>query len=219
MRNYIDLSLYLVTDQQMLHGHTLPELVKKAVENGVTTVQLREKEASAGAFIKMAIDLKKVLDPLNIPLIINDRVDVALATDASGVHLGQNDMPVSIARKLLGPEKIIGLSVETPEDLETVESLKPDYLGVSPVFRTPTKTDTINEWGLTGLKMISERVDFPLVAIGGISGENARSVMEHGADGLAVVSAICASEDPGRAAAELRMTIDKVKSAGRGSGG
>lgn len=210
MRN-IDLSFYLVTDREMLQGHSLPELVKTAAENGVTTVQLREKEASTRAFIQLAIDMKKVLDPLNIPLIINDRVDVTLATDASGVHLGQNDMPVSIARNLLGPEKIIGLSVETWDDLNTVDALKPDYLGVSPVFSTSTKKNTINEWGLKGLKMISEQMDYPLVAIGGINAENARSVMEHGADGLAVVSAICASETPGQAAAALRKEIDLMK--------
>lgn len=210
MRN-IDLSLYLVTDRDMLRGYTLPELVKTAVEKGVTTVQLREKDASTREFIQLAIDLKKVLDPLNIPLIINDRVDVALATDASGVHLGQDDMPVSIARNLLGPDKIIGLSVETREDLETVDALNPDYLGVSPIFNTPTKTDTINEWGLDGLKVVSEQTDFPLVAIGGINAENAQTVMKHGADGLAVVSAICASEDPGQAAAALRKQIDLVK--------
>ncbi|WP_340104543.1 thiamine phosphate synthase [Rhodohalobacter sp. 8-1] len=209
MRN-IDLSLYLVTDRDMLRGYALPELVKTAVENGVTTVQLREKDASTREFIQLAVDLKKVLDPLNIPLIINDRVDVALATDASGVHLGQNDMPVSIARNLLGPDKIIGLSVETREDLETVDALNPDYLGVSPIFSTPTKTDTINEWELDGLRLVSEKTDFPLVAIGGINAENAQNVMDHGADGLAVVSAICASEDPGQAAALLRKEIDLV---------
>lgn len=210
MRN-IDLSLYLVTDRKMLKGFSLPKLVEEAVENGVTVVQLREKNASTREFIELATNLKKVLDPLNIPLIINDRVDVALATNASGVHLGQNDMPVSIARNLLGPKKIIGLSVETREDLETVDALNPDYLGVSPVFSTPTKTDTINEWGLNGLKFISEQMDYSVVAIGGIGQENARSIMEHGADGIAVVSAICATEDPGQAAAALRKQVDLVK--------
>lgn len=207
----IDLSLYLVTDRGMLQGYSLQELVRTAVKNGVSVVQLREKETSTRQFINLAIELKKVLDPLHIPLIINDRVDVALATDASGVHLGQNDMPVSIARNLLGPEKIIGLSVETREDLKTVDALNPDYLGVSPVFSTPTKTDTINEWGLEGLMKISEQTDYPLVAIGGINADNAKTVIEHGADGLAVVSAICASGDPGEAAAFLRKQIDLAR--------
>lgn len=210
MRNFIDLSFYLVTNREMLKDIRLPELVESAVQNGVTVVQLREKKASTREFVELAIELKKVLDPLNIPLIINDRVDVALATDASGVHLGQNDMPVSIARKLLGKDKVIGLSVETEADLDTLHALKPDYLGVSPIFNTPTKTDTVQEWGLDGLKSVSQRVDYPLVAIGGINIENARSMIEHGADGIAVVSAICASEDPGRSTAELRDKIDKV---------
>ena len=212
MRN-IDLSLYLVTDREMLTGFSLTELVEESVHNGVTVVQLREKKASTREFLQLAIDLKKVLDPLNIPLIINDRVDVALAADASGVHLGQNDMPVSIARKLLGKDKVIGLSVETEADLESLNALKPDYLGVSPIFSTPTKTDTVREWGLEGLKSVSQRVDYPLVAIGGIKIENARSMIEHGADGIAVVSAICASENPGEAAAKLSRQINVVKEA------
>ncbi|REL39004.1 thiamine phosphate synthase [Rhodohalobacter sp. SW132] len=205
-----DLSLYLVTDREMMKENSLPELVQIAAENGVTTVQLREKNASTREFIRLGFELKKVLDPLHIPLIINDRVDVALAVDAAGVHLGQNDMPVSIARNLLGRDKIIGLSVETEEDLETVDALQPDYLGVSPIYSTPTKTDTKREWGLTGLKMISERTSYPLVAIGGINIGNAQSILKNGADGLAVVSAICASEDPGCATAELRKQIDAI---------
>lgn len=212
MRN-IDISLYLVTNRSMLMNRSLPELVHEAVENGVTAVQLREKECSTREFIRLAIDLKKILDPLHVPLIINDRVDVAMAADASGVHLGQNDMPVSIARKLLGDDKIIGLSVETENDLFNADALDVDYLGVSPIFKTPTKTDTINEWGLEGLRKISEMTNYKLVAIGGVNKENAKSVMENGADGIAVVSAICASPDPGRSAATLRKAVDSVKQA------
>lgn len=212
MRN-IDISLYLVTNRSMLMNGNLPELVHEAVENGVTAVQLREKECSTREFIRLAIDLKKILDPLHVPLIINDRVDVAMAADASGVHLGQNDMPVSIARKLLGDDKIIGLSVETENDLFNADALDVDYLGVSPIFKTPTKTDTINEWGLEGLRKISEMTNYKLVAIGGVNKENAKSVMENGADGIAVVSAICASPDPGRSAATLRKAVDSVKQA------
>jgi thiamine-phosphate pyrophosphorylase len=207
----IDVSLYLVTDRGMLNNLTLPELVKRAVKNGVTAVQLREKECSTREFIQLALDLKKILDPQNIPLIINDRLDVTLAVDASGVHLGQNDMPVSMARKLLGDKKVIGLSVETEKDLENVDALDVDYLGVSPIFKTPTKRDTIDEWGLEGLKMIAGMTDYKLAAIGGINRGNAGEVLKHGADGIAVVSAICAAEKPGRAAAELREIVDAVK--------
>lgn len=212
MRN-IDVSLYLVTDRNMITNRTLPDLVHEAVKNGVTAVQLREKKCSIREFILQAIDLKKLLDPLHVPLIINDRVDVALAADASGVHLGQNDMPVSIARKLLGNDKVIGLSVETENDMINANALDVDYLGISPIFKTPTKTDTVSEWGLNGLRKISELSDYDLVAIGGINEENAVSVMENGADGIAVVSAICASDDPGRAASTLRKAVDSVEKA------
>lgn len=206
-----DFSLYLVTDRRMLpNGLHLPEVVKTAAQNGVTAVQLREKECNTKEFILLAIQLKKVLDPLNIPLIINDRVDIAMAVDASGVHLGQQDMPVSIARKLLGNDKIIGLSVETEEDVANSKCLKIDYLGISPIFKTPTKTDTLGEWGLEGLKKTAIQTDYKLIAIGGINMENARDVIIHGADGIAVVSAICAAEDPGKATAQLREIIDSV---------
>jgi thiamine-phosphate pyrophosphorylase len=211
MRN-IDLSLYLVTDRDMIKNSTLPALVHHAVENGVTAVQLREKEIDTRLFIRLALDLKKILDPLQIPLIINDRVDVALAVDASGVHLGQHDMPVSIARNLLGDDKIIGLSVESEKDVENADALSADYLGVSPIFSTPTKTDTVIEWGLDGLQKIKSMTDYPLVAIGGINSENATRVLKHGADGIAVVSAICAAENPGKASKQLRELIDSVKS-------
>jgi len=207
----MDLSLYLVTDRGMLSDISLPELVQQAVENGVTAVQLREKETPTREFIQIALELKKILDPINVPLIINDRVDIALAVGASGVHLGQHDMPVSIVRKLLDDEKIIGLSVETEHDVENAKSLDVDYLGVSPIFKTPTKTDTISEWGLDGLRKVAEISSYPLVTIGGIHPENAEQVMQCGADGIAVVSAICAAQNPGKAAAQLREAIDKVE--------
>ncbi len=207
----IDVSLYLVTDRGMLNNLSLTELVKSAVDNGATAVQLREKECSTREFIQLALDLKKILDPENIPLIINDRVDVALAAHTSGVHLGQNDMPVSMARKLLGDEKVIGLSVETEKDLDNVDALDVDYLGVSPIFKTPTKRDTMDEWGLEGLKLVAGKTDYKLVAIGGINRDNAGEVLQHGAEGIAVVSAICAAEKPGKAAAELREIVDSVR--------
>lgn len=206
----IDLSLYLVTDRSMLRDYTIPDVVRQAAENGVTAVQLREKKSPTSEFIQLALDLKKILDPLHIPLIINDRVDVALAVDASGVHLGQHDMPVSLARNLLGDDKIIGLSVESEVDVENADALDVDYLGVSPIFQTPTKTDTVTEWGLEGLKKVSLTSRYPLVAIGGINHENAERVMQNGADGVAVVSAICTSENPGRAASALRNAVEKA---------
>lgn len=153
MRKDIDLSLYLVTDRDLSLERTLEEVVTEAVAGGVTIVQLREKGASTGEFVELARRLMGVLKPIGIPLIINDRVDVALAVDADGVHIGQSDMTYADARRLLGPEKIIGLSVESFEDIEAANALDVDYIGISPVYGTPTKKDTAKPFGLEGLQI------------------------------------------------------------------
>ncbi|MBQ1936297.1 MAG: thiamine phosphate synthase, partial [Bacteroidales bacterium] len=142
MRKNVDLSLYLVTDRDLSLGRSLEEVVSEAVAGGVTVVQLREKDASTGEFVELARRMMDMLNPLGVPLIINDRVDVALAVDADGVHIGQSDMKYEDARRLLGPDKIIGLSVESFEDIEAANALDVDYVGISPVYGTPTKTDT-----------------------------------------------------------------------------
>ncbi len=208
----IDLSLYLVTDRRMLKGLTLTELVGKAINGGVSVVQLREKDSSSREFYELALALKKIM-PGDVPLIINDRVDIALAAGADGVHLGQSDLPVKIARELLGPEAIIGLSVENLEQLEEARNLPVDYLAISPVFPTPTKTDFSSPaaWGLEGLGQARSLTNLPLVAIGGINEENAAEVVGAGADGLAVVSAICASPDPEQAARALKEKIEQAR--------
>jgi len=195
------LRLYLVTDQQALRGRSLTDVVLQAVQGGVTCVQLREKAASTRDFVALACALNALLKPSHVPLVINDRIDVALACGAQGVHLGQSDMPVAQARQLLPPEVFIGLSVESLDDVRRAAKESVDYLGVSPVFATPTKTDTAPPWGLEGLRQVRAMSDQPLVAIGGIHLHNAADVLEAGAHGLAVVSAICSAEDP-RAAAQ-----------------
>ena len=205
-----DPRLYLVTDRSMLQGYSLAGLVKEAAEQGVTAVQLREKQASFREFLHLAGELKNVLDPLQIPLLINDRVDVALAVDAAGVHLGTNDMPPDIARRLLGFDKIIGLSVETEADIAFANQQAIDYIGVSPVFKTPTKTDTITEWGLEGVRYVAEHSRHKVVGIGGLNRDNVAEVMQHDADGVAVVSAICTATYPGKAAMNLRQLIDEA---------
>jgi thiamine-phosphate pyrophosphorylase len=194
------LRLYLVTDQALCRGRTLPDVVAAAVQGGVTCVQLREKESSTREFLAQALALKALLAPRGIPLVINDRVDVALACGAEGVHLGQTDMPPDEARRLLPPQVFIGWSVEVPEDIKRSATMPLDYLGVSPVFATPTKTDTKAPWGLAGLRSIRALTDLPLVAIGGIHLGNAAEVVAAGADGLAVVSALCSADDPAAAA-------------------
>lgn len=205
------LRLYLVTDQALSRGRTLPDVVAAAVQGGVTCVQLREKDLSTRDFLAQALALKALLGPRGIPLVINDRVDVALACGAEGVHLGQSDMPPDEARRLLPPQVFIGWSVETPEDIKRSALLPVDYLGVSPVFATPTKTDTKAPWGLSGLRSIRALTELPLVAIGGIQLNNAAQVMTAGADGLAVVSAICSADDP---AAAARAMLQGMKSHG-----
>ena len=152
--------------------------------------------------------IKKHLEPYKVPLIINDRVDVAVACGAEGVHIGQEDLPYEIVRKLMGDKAIIGLSVETWDDVVASQKLNVSYIGVSPVFATPTKTDTKGAWGLEGLSRIKTFSRHPLVAIGGINESNAREVVMAGADCIAVVSAICASPHPEAAARRLNEIIN-----------
>lgn len=211
MKKNLDLSLYLVTDPKLSLPHSVEDIVKLAVAGGVTAVQLREKETSTKEFMEIAYRLKKVLENTDIPLIINDRVDIALAIDADGVHLGQNDMPYNEARKLLGNEKIIGLSVESIEQALEANRFNVDYLGISPIFTTPTKNELKTEWGIDGLRKLRSQTDHTLIAIGGINASNAQAILEAGADGLAVVSAICSAKYPEQATRELKNIIQQTK--------
>jgi thiamine-phosphate pyrophosphorylase len=202
------LRLYLVTDQASLLGRSLTDVVQEAVQGGVSCVQLREKHLNSRDFYAQAVALMALLQPLGVPLVINDRVDIALACGAQGVHLGQSDLPVAQARALLPPQVFIGWSVETLEQVRQSATLPLDYLGVSPVFATPTKTDTAPPWGLDGLQRVRAATALPLVAIGGIHAGNAAPLLEAGADGLAVVSAICSAPDPRSSAHHFRSLID-----------
>lgn len=204
--------IYLVTDQKACLGNPLSAIVLDAVKAGVSCVQLREKDTGTRLFLKKALALKSILKPAGIPLIINDRVDIALAAKADGVHLGQSDMPYEYARKILGPKAVIGLSVETWEDVKNSQDLDVDYLGISPVFSTPTKTDTKIPWGLDGIEKIREYSCHSLVAIGGIDASNAESVITAGATGIAVVSAICSASDSFGASSELVTLFEKCRS-------
>jgi thiamine-phosphate pyrophosphorylase len=207
MKDY--LKLYLVTDRELSLGRSLEEVVSEAVKGGVTVVQLREKDASTGEFIELARRLMKLLKPLRIPLIINDRVDVALAVDADGVHIGQSDMSYEDARRLLGPDKIIGLSVENFKDVEAANALDVDYIGISPVYGTPTKTDTAEPFGLEGLRKAVQMSVHPTVAIGGMNASTIAEVMAAGTDGVAVVSAICSAENIRKATSDLRAIVEE----------
>lgn len=197
--------LYLVTDDQQDLA-TLKRVVRKAVEGGATMVQVREKHGDVRAFIERAQAVKDILKDTDVPLVINDRVDVALAVDADGVHLGQSDMPANIARELIGPNKILGLSIENEEQLAEADSLPIDYIGLSAIFATPTKTNTKKHWGIDGLKMALETTSLPIVAIGGINESNIPQLSATGVHGLALVSAICHAEDP-KAASEYLLGL------------
>lgn len=205
----IDYSLYLVTDRPLSRGRTTAEIVEAAVAGGVTCVQLREKGCGTREFIDEARSIKSVLTDKNIPLIINDRIDVALAVCADGVHLGQSDMHIADARKIGGDYLIIGVSAESIDDALEAERDGADYIGVSPVFATQTKADTAPPLGLEGVQEIRKRIDIPIVGIGGINQSNAASVISAGADGIAVVSAIVSADEPAVAAKNLKAIIDR----------
>ena len=201
------LQLYLVTDDRFPKNRDFLSVIEKAIKGGVTMVQLREKTAKTNAFIERALAVKKLLQSFEIPLIINDRIDVALAIDADGVHIGQDDMPAQLARKLLGKNKIIGLSIENKKQAETANQFPIDYIGLSPVFSTNTKDDLANPLGLNGINEIMNISKFPSVAIGGIKPENAQSVLKAGANGLAIVSYIMGADNPSIAAEKFTKII------------
>ena len=203
----VDYSLYLVTDRGLSRGRSTLEIVSAAVQGGATVVQLREKDCSTRDFIEQALAIKEFLKDQGVPLIINDRVDVAQAVEADGVHLGQSDMPLGVAKKILGDSMIIGISAESFQDAIEADRDGADYLGVSPIYATPTKTDTAPPLGLEGLRQIRKAVRLPLVGIGGLNRENTAEVIRNGADGVAVVSAIVAADDPQSAADALKQII------------
>ena len=210
-KHSIDYSLYLVTDRRLSRGRSTLEVIQAAVQGGVTCVQLREKSCSTREFIEEARAIKDFLCANAIPLIINDRVDIALAIEADGVHLGQTDMPLVTARSIVGADMIIGISAECLQDAVEAEKMGADYLGVSPIFDTPTKTDTAPSLGLEGLRRIRSAVKLPLVGIGGLNLTNAAEVVANGAEGVAVVSAIVSAENCETAARQLRDVIDRAK--------
>jgi thiamine-phosphate pyrophosphorylase len=210
-RKTVDYSLYLVTDRALSLGRSNLEVIQKAVRGGVTIVQLREKQATTRVFYQEGLQIRDYLKTRNIPLIINDRIDIALALDADGVHLGQDDMPIDVARKILGPQKIIGASVFTSEEAKTAEALGADYLGLSPIFTTETKPELVGQIGIEGIPSLKEAVQTPVVGIGSMSQANAYEAVKAGLDGVAVVSAICSNEDPRAAAEEIKKEVLRAK--------
>lgn len=202
----IDYSLYLVTDRKLLGERDLAQSIELAIQGGVSLVQLREKLISTKEFLNLALRVKEITSKYDIPLIINDRLDIALAVDAEGLHVGQDDLPMLKARELLGPDKIIGVSARTLEEAVLAEKQGADYLGVGAVFRTSTKSDA-KEVSLEQLEYIKKSVTIPVVAIGGINYGNIQQVKATGIDGISVVSAILVQDNIFMAAKQLKEII------------
>ncbi|MBK1696471.1 thiamine phosphate synthase [Rhodovibrio salinarum] len=203
-RTLPDLSLYLVMGAADTGKRPFEEVVLAAIEGGVTVVQLREKDADTRVLLEHALRLKALLEPRGVPLIVNDRIDVALAAGAAGVHLGQDDMPASIARRLVGEDMLIGLSVSDRVEADTANPDIVDYVGIGSVFPTGTKADAGEAIGPDFAAKLRRRVGLPAVAIGGINQTNLGQLRGTGIEGIAVVSAICAADDPRLAARNLR---------------
>jgi thiamine-phosphate pyrophosphorylase len=202
-----DLRLYLCTDRVLALGRPLLEAVEAAIQGGVTMVQLREKNASAGEFFALAKELLSLTRLLRVPLIINDRLDIALASGAEGLHIGQSDLPLKEARRVGGPNLIIGVSACTPEKALEAEKAGADYIGAGAVFPTGSKADVGAIIGIEGLRAVCSAVKIPVVGIGGIGPGNAGDIMAAGAAGAAVISAILSQSDIREAAAALRRRI------------
>ncbi len=203
MKNNIDYTLYLVTDRELMSTETLEEAVEDAIKGGCTLVQLREKTASSLEFYENALKVKAVTDKYNIPLIINDRVDIALAIDADGIHVGQEDLPAQTVRRIMGEGKILGVSANSVESAIKAQKDGADYIGVGAVYSTNTKTDA---GVITRERLLAVRqaVTVPIVAIGGINLQNAALLKDTGINGIAVVSAIIAQKDIEAAAKALK---------------
>jgi thiamine-phosphate pyrophosphorylase len=203
MKPKIDYSIYLVTDRDLMSTEILEEAVEQAIRGGCTLVQLREKDCSSLDFYNTAVGVKEITDKYDVPLIINDRLDIALAVNAAGVHVGQSDMPAAVVRKIIGEDKIIGVSTRSLEQAMKAQKDGADYLGVGAMYSTGTKKDA-NQTSMEELKKIRKNVSLPIVVIGGINKDRVRDFEGVGIDGLAIVSAIIAQKDITEAARELK---------------
>lgn len=208
----VDWDVYLVTGESLSAGRTTREIVQRAIEGGVGVVQLREKGRTVRERYEMGREIRDLTREAGVSFVVNDRIDLAQALDADGVHLGDDDLPVSVARELLGEDAIIGRSVSFVEDAEAAKAAGADYLGVGTVYRTGSKDDIPDEEHGVGPERVADiaaAVDIPIVGIGGITAENAAEVSAAGADGVAVITAITRAEDPTAATAALREAVER----------
>lgn len=205
----IDYNIYLITDSEIAEAENIPSIVRKSIEGGCGIVQIREKKSSSFEFYNLAMKLKEITKEYHIPLIVNDRVDIAMAIDADGVHIGQDDIPLNVAREILGKEKIIGVSAQTVTMAIEAENNGADYLGVGSVFNTSTKKDA-NILTLDTLKEIRKNISIPIVAIGGINKTTIEKLEGTGINGIAVVSAIMDSTNPKKSTTELKNLFKNI---------
>jgi thiamine-phosphate pyrophosphorylase len=208
-----DLAVYLITDPVLTGARSVIETVEAAIAGGATVIQLRDPEAKTRALVEEARAILALTKAAGVPFIVNDRIDVALAAGADGVHVGQSDMTVADARRLIGPDPILGLSITSEADLDVSDLNGVDYLGVGPVFATTTKLDAAPPISAGGLEAIAARTTLPIVAIGGLHAGNAADAIAAGAHGIAVVSAICAAPDPEAATRELLEIVREAQMA------
>jgi thiamine-phosphate pyrophosphorylase len=212
----VDWSVYVITDRRVAGDRSILDVVRAAIRGGTSVVQLREKTATTREMVELGQALHAITRQAGIPLIINDRLDVALAIAAEGVHVGHDDMPVSLARRLIGPDLLLGASPETVGEARQMERDGANYLGVGDVYGTPSKSDAGIPIGVDGLTEVIRDVSIPVVAIGGITLENAGLVIQAGAAGVAVISAIIGAPDPEAAARRLRELVNLKRETQRG---
>lgn len=202
-----ELALYVIVDRQAAAGRPLDELARQALAGGATAIQLRDKLSDGRTLYREALALRELCRQAKVPLIINDRLDVALAVEADGVHLGQDDLPPEVVRRLLGPEKLVGVSADSVEQAQAAAAAGASYLGVGDLFGTRSKADAGAPIGLERLAEIARQVSLPIVGVGGITRENAASVIAAGAKGIAVISAVLGASDPTAAARALATIV------------
>lgn len=207
------LKLYVVTDSRLSRGRDNVEVVRQAIAGGARIIQLREKEASDRQLVSMGLAIRDITRAAGVFFIVNDRVDIAQVVDADGVHLGQDDVPADLARKILGPGKIVGVTVETPDEAREAEKAGASYVGTGPIFSTATKADAGRPYGIDLIPRIKRATSLPVVAIGGINTSNVAQVARAGADGVAVVSAVVSADDIARAVRELIAEFEKARRA------
>ena len=212
MRPVVDLSVYLVLDPDLCCGaQGMIDTTRAAVQNGATCVQLRAPRWKKRALVECGRELKKILSGSNVPLIINDHADVCLAVNAEGLHVGQDDLSAQDARAIIGPDKVLGLSVSDAKELAAVDTSLVDHLGIGPIFSTRTKTDAGVALGIVGFAELASRKPCPVVAIGSVKVPIVGDLIRAGADGVAVVSAICGQTDPGSATKELAAAVARAR--------